>query len=342
MNGAATPSSGLEGDIPNYYPWLFNALVAWVSHLSPGGRAYHGQGPLLLVQLAGSALTLLAIGRQLAGVAGGAAAVLFGTLSGGLGWLRAPGADLVFDPRAEGGQEATRYLGDLLSSLWQIPLVVNYVRIGGFVNTASPPVALGPLSILGGWGIVTPFALLGLAWTRGQRELPMVKAITTLLVVGVGFVMLCWLFPRFGGAGFTTLGRPHRYWPLVHIGIVLFAALGASRLLAIVSQRSRYAAVAVGALTVDNRCSCDPIFPARKRCVQSQYPARFGPFLVTYGAEEHPLQSAGPLDGRSMHGGGPLLAQPAGLRLLGLPVCPVPAGSGKPDSTTRTLSQLLR
>jgi hypothetical protein len=38
------------------------------------------------------------------------------------------------------------------------------------------------------------------------------------------------LIVRLGGPGFTTLGRAHRYWPLVHLGVALWAAVGLTSL----------------------------------------------------------------------------------------------------------------
>lgn len=241
MNGETTPSGPLSGAIPNYYPWLFHALVAFIASLTAGGRAFHAQGPLLVVQVTGAVLALYALGRELGGrVTTGAFAAVFGALSGGIGFLLLSRPDFVFDPRENGGEEALRYAGDLLSrrsynvsfhnlaptfprdvafaltvaflvmlvrgfrrkssadflgagavlgmigltggetfivgvgitiaasvvsidvgrirtalatlipalavwGLWLVPVAVNYVRLGGFVNTAAEPVTLTPL-----------------------------------------------------------------------------------------------------------------------------------------------------------------------------------------------------
>ena len=227
MNGAVTPTSGLEGDIPNYYPWLFHALLAWITRLTPGGRAFHGQGPFLMMQLAGSVLTLYAIGRQIGGAPGGAAAALLGGLSGGFGWLRAQGAALVFDPRAEGGQAAGEYLGDLLyrrpynSSFHNLvpvfPRDSAYVLLGGFLLLAVVGLArdsdkdrlligsglvLGLVGVTGGEtflvGIATAVGI-ALCDNRGRRLRTM-----ACVLFPAGMVSCLWLLPL--GVNYYRLG----------------------------------------------------------------------------------------------------------------------------------------
>lgn len=346
LNGEAVPSAALTGDIPNFYPWLFHALVAFTAHFTTGGRAFHAQAALQVLQVTGAVLTLYALGRRVGrGWMTGAAAALFGALSGGLGFVLLRRPDFVVEVRPGGGSGALRYLGDLLyrrsynlsfhnlvpvfprdvafvltaafllllvsgvitkrlvffagagvvlgligltggetfivgagtaatlsllisgisrlrvalalfvptvglSALWLAPLAVNYLELGGFVNTASPPVALPPLAILGAWGIATPFALYALLGWRREAPDHRWKPLLALLLTAVALVVVSGVVPALFGEGFTTLGLQHRYWPLVHLAIALLAAVGVSRALERVRQKSRAGAVAVVVVVV--------------------------------------------------------------------------------------------
>ena len=111
LNGETTPSAAITGEIPNFYPWLTHSVTAMLARTLPEGRAYHAMAPLQLLQVAGIALSLFALGRALTQrVTTGLAASLFGALTGGLGFLALRKVDVVLDPRAE---DALRYFGDL-------------------------------------------------------------------------------------------------------------------------------------------------------------------------------------------------------------------------------------
>jgi hypothetical protein len=115
LNGETTPSAVITGEVPNYYPWLFHAFAAWLSHLTPGGRPVHTLAPLQLIVVTGSVLALFALGWHLTcSWVGASAASLFGALAGGFGFLLARSPAIV-NPRGNGGAEALDYLGDLLS-----------------------------------------------------------------------------------------------------------------------------------------------------------------------------------------------------------------------------------
>ena len=345
INGQPTPTSAQSGEIPNYYPWLFHALVALIASLTAGGRAFHAQGALLLLQVGGAVLTLYALGKALTGkILTGAAVALFGALSGGVGFIMLRGPDFVFNPRADDGSAALDYLGDLLFrrsynssfhnlapvfprdvvfvlttaflllliagvkqkrtglfaaagivlgfigltgaeafivlvgatvavgivarqgkrvaaatvlpgvclwALWSLPLAINYLRLDGFVNTASAPVTLTFFGLLGSWGVTTPFAVVGLIRrVRSQRaDLGTVVMVTMLVVAGAA-VLLSGFVPRLLGSGFTTLGRQHRYWPLLHLTLAIFAGLGASAVTAKLRRRGRLPAAILVAATV--------------------------------------------------------------------------------------------
>jgi len=109
LNGETTPSTPLTGEVPNYYPWFFHALVAFISNLTPGGRSFHALGPLQSVQVGGGVLTFFALGRAITrGALGAWATATLGALSGGFGWM------IARSPRLETNREdPMSYLGDL-------------------------------------------------------------------------------------------------------------------------------------------------------------------------------------------------------------------------------------
>lgn len=113
LNGEPTPSAPVTGEVPNYYPWMYHALVAWIARLSSGGNAFYALGPLQLLHVAGSVLGLFAAGRALGrNTMSGASSALFGALTGGVGFVLVRGFDLASRARAS---EPMTYMGDLLS-----------------------------------------------------------------------------------------------------------------------------------------------------------------------------------------------------------------------------------
>lgn len=338
INGEPTPSAPLTGDTPNYYPWLFHGVLALVTHLTPGGHALLGLAALHLVQVLGMAASLFGIGFLWAGRWAGAAVAVLGAAAGGWGFTVVGGLDLVTNPRADGGDAATSYLGDLLLvrsynasfmnlapafprdvaiallagalfamilaassrrgrdyvvagallglvgltqtdsffvgllaaalltvssprgqrlrtaaallfpalalfSLWAVPIAVSYLRLGGFVDTTIvEPVVLPAWAILSAWGIVTPLALVGAI--RAARSLghPVVRVIAASLAAAAVLVTASVLASGFVGEGFETLGRQHRYWPLVYLPLGMLAGVGAHWLGALLRERSRVAA----------------------------------------------------------------------------------------------------
>jgi 6-pyruvoyl-tetrahydropterin synthase related domain len=118
-----------------------------------------------------------------------------------------------------------------LWSLWIVPLAINYARLGGFRNTASPLVTSSPSALLITWGVAAPFAALGALVSRPGRRPGPTYVVLVQLAVALAAVVACRVLPLLLGPGFTTLGRQHRYWPLVHLGVALYGALGLSWLL---------------------------------------------------------------------------------------------------------------
>ncbi len=108
MNGDSTPSALITGAVPNYYPWLFHAVVAFVAPFTPGGRAFHTLGPLQLLQVAAAALTLFAIGRTVGrSWVAGAATALFGSMAAALPIALIGRIDAVLHTPRTGGPRGT-------------------------------------------------------------------------------------------------------------------------------------------------------------------------------------------------------------------------------------------
>jgi hypothetical protein len=131
----------------------------------------------------------------------------------------------------------------LLWAGWVGPVLVNYVALGGFAGLSSPPVHLPPLSVVGAWGLATPFAIFG-AVNLVPRARQSIHARVLLVTAGVaaGALIASSIGARLLDAGLATLGRSHRYWPLAGFAVALYGAAGASMLLERLLTRSRAAA----------------------------------------------------------------------------------------------------
>jgi hypothetical protein len=339
LNGEPTPTAALTGEIPNFYPWLFHAFVAFVACFMPVTRAFDAQGAVLLLQVGGAVLSLYALGRELTEQhVTGIGAALFGAMAGGFGFLTLSGPALVVDPRAEGGSAALQYMGDLLYrrsynlaihnlaptfprdvafalthsyllllvigikrrdgrllagagltlgligltgaetfliglitaalvcafsnnvrsgpallliiapslmlwGLWAGPLALNFMRLGGFVNTASPLVALPPLGVVGSCGIASLVGLYGCLKRPEGLSSDASGVIWALLAATGTMILVSGFIVELAGPGFATLGRAHRYWPLAYLGLALWAAVGLTSFL---NRWSSKRAVALG------------------------------------------------------------------------------------------------
>ena len=336
LNGESIPSSPLTGDVPNYYPWLYHALLAAVTHVTPGGHPVGALAPMQILQVAGVSAALYGVGYQLAGRWAGCATGLLGAAAGGWGFFLARGPELVVDPRTDGGEGATLYAGDLLRvrsynasfanlappyprdvaialliaflllliraartgrlrdyaiasfllglvgltqtdaflvglatalfaamlasgrrlktsgaallpallvfGLWAGPVAVSYFRLGGFVDTTVvTPVELPLWAILGSWGIVTPLAAIGIFWAMRARRDAAVKVVLALLGASAIVLVASAIVPALLGEGFETIGRQHRYWPLLCLALAIVGGLGAHGLGVLIRRRSRAA-----------------------------------------------------------------------------------------------------
>src|SRR5205085_2369643 len=132
-----------------------------------------------------------------------------------------------------------------LWALWAVPLFIHYAQYRGFRDLLSAPVSLPPWDILGGWGIATPFAVAGgLLFLKRWRSDPGIHVATVLLVAAAVPMLASIVLPHV--RGFSTIERDQRYWPLFFLGVAMFAALGATRLLDWVVRRRRGFAVVTG------------------------------------------------------------------------------------------------
>ncbi|HEX2088544.1 MAG TPA: hypothetical protein VHI54_01235 [Actinomycetota bacterium] len=137
-----------------------------------------------------------------------------------------------------------------LFSLWLVPLVVNYARLGGFVNTtAVRATVLSSASILLSWGLATPFALYAaLRWLPVNAAQPEGRVLLVFLVSAGVLVLASSAIPRLLGAGFAVVGRASRYWPVLHLAVALLAGVGAAQLFDRLVEWRPLAAVGVAAV----------------------------------------------------------------------------------------------
>jgi hypothetical protein len=116
---------------------------------------------------------------------------------------------------------------------WFVPFMGSYIRLGGFVNTnRAAPVVLPLWDVLISWGLITPFALWG-GWRvlpRAAREAP-ARVVLTFLIGAAGALLGTVAAAPVLGRGLSTLGRAHRYWPLLGLALAIYGGLGAEELL---------------------------------------------------------------------------------------------------------------
>ncbi|MGH2736771.1 MAG: hypothetical protein ACRDKZ_14415 [Actinomycetota bacterium] len=116
-----------------------------------------------------------------------------------------------------------------LYAVWAGPMVVNYLRYEGFSDLSALPVGLPPAAILGSWGLTTLFAAVGLPiWSRRLKGNQYLRILPIALAVPGAILLLTSIGGESLPPGLTTLGRPHRYWPLMYLGVAMFAAVGAA------------------------------------------------------------------------------------------------------------------
>jgi len=137
-----------------------------------------------------------------------------------------------------------------LWAIWAVPMLVNYVELGGFVTiTHIAPVALPAYAVVVAWGVSVPLAIAGIAVAvRSFHSDPGARFATVVAVMLGVALALAALIPAILGEGFDTLGRHHRYWPLAYLGVACLAVMGASRMRSAIRSTSVVALVGVVAL----------------------------------------------------------------------------------------------
>jgi hypothetical protein len=176
LNGLATPTAPITGEVPNYYPWGFHGILAFVSHLTPGGGAFRALGPLHLAQVAGVALGLFALGRQVAGRwLAGASVAVFGSMAAGLGAILFAFPGLLERTPQTGGPRLT-YNASLHNLAPPLPLDVGVTLLIAALLLASTGLVRGGR----GW-----FAAAGSA----VGAIGLVSAESFFIGLGVGFLV---------------------------------------------------------------------------------------------------------------------------------------------------------
>lgn len=253
LAGETIPSTVIAGAIPNYYPWLFHALTAFVAAFTPGGTGYHALAPLQLLQVAGAILALAALGRAIARHwAAGAGTATFGALAMGFGFALLPAVERVAHTPRTGGPRGT-YAAALNNLPAPLPRDLGYalllavlVLLALAASRRSRRLELAAGVVLGLCGLASAeffFAGLGVAGlvtvfaARGER----VGTGARLLLPAVG-VYLLWVGPliasyrRLGGFVNTTAVDPIALSPLEILMTwgpsTILGAYGFARLLA--------------------------------------------------------------------------------------------------------------
>ncbi len=221
MNGESTPSSLITGAVPNYYPWLFHALVAFVAALTPGGRAFHTLGPLQFLQVAAAALTLFAIGRTIAtNWIAGATTALFGAIAAGLPFALIGRIDAVIHTPRTGGPRGT-YNASYNNLAPPLPRDLGYALLLAFLLLLiagmlqrSPLLLVGAGGMLGLAGLTSAeffFVGLGVAIVTVAMPGAVSRSVIALSVLAPAVALFAtWLVPlvasylRLGGFVNTT------------------------------------------------------------------------------------------------------------------------------------------
>jgi hypothetical protein len=224
LNGETTPSAILTGEVPNYYPWMFHALVAFIAAFSPGGRAVHAVAPLQLMGIVGASLTLFVLGRVIGKTwLAGTATTFFGSMAVGVGISLLPKVNNVIPipptagPRGSYNASYSNLHPPLPRDLGYILILAVVLLVLAAVVNKSLKWSFGAGIVLGLTGLSSPEAFLvglvmALVVALLQRELGRL-AIGGSIALPALAVYSIWLFPlvvnhfRLGGFVNTTLSR---------------------------------------------------------------------------------------------------------------------------------------
>ncbi|HET7483275.1 MAG TPA: hypothetical protein VFK89_10480 [Actinomycetota bacterium] len=146
---------------------------------------------------------------------------------------------------------------------WAGPVVVSFVRYGGFVNITPQLGKEWPVvTALSSWGLLLPLAVLGavVAWrlrTTARPVLAMIGATAILLGLAIARGEFGWNL-----AGNATLLHQGRVWPPAHLLAAALAGVALAALFARLRKRSSIAAVAT-AVVVFGMGAASPALAAR-------------------------------------------------------------------------------
>lgn len=205
-----------------------------------------------LVLLAAAGFLLLAPARnsRVATIVAGASIGLVGLVSvpmfvSGLVWLLAvswwagPGGRL----RSAG---LLLFPALVVFALWALPVAIDSVRFGGFVNITPRLGREWPLPVaLGSWGLLLPLAVAGafFAWSsmrhRARPVLALAGGTLVLLALAIARGIFDW-----GLAGNATLLHQGRVWPPAHLLAGAFAGVALLEIYRRLQRRSRRLALA--------------------------------------------------------------------------------------------------
>ena len=222
LNGSPTPTSILSGAVPNYYPWLFHALLAFVAAFSPGGHAADALPPVQLLQVAGAILGLFALGREVGGRwLHGVATAFLGGIGSSTFTSLIPAVQRVVHTPIRGGPRGT-YNATVNNLAPPLPRDVGYMLFVAFLVLLALGVRRRSVAaftwagvVLGMIGLTSvEFLFVGLVAGLGVivvvGGLPRARAALAVSVPAVGLTAL-WLAPlmasalRLGGLVNTTV-----------------------------------------------------------------------------------------------------------------------------------------
>jgi len=142
--------------------------------------------------------------------------------------------------------------GVVVFGVWAVPVVLNYMRYGGFIPTSQLGVEWPPPTALAAWGLLLPLALAGiaLAWRSGTTSARVILAFG-----GATVVMLVLARARsdfdWDLASNATILHQGRMWPVAHLLGSAFAGAALAAGFKWMRLRSEFLApLAVGVLLI--------------------------------------------------------------------------------------------
>lgn len=189
-------------------------------------------------------LLLSGVTLGLSGLVGGEG-FLVGVVASALILLRAPRWDL--------RTILSRFVAPtlVLYALWLVPMAVNYVRLGGFVNiTRFGPVDLSALDFAAQWGLILVPALVGLVLVLRRARADRTAGYPVIVVVAASACLFAASFlPIVLGSGFVSISRSHRYWPYLYLAAASLAGIALEHFWARIKSR-RPVVVGATSLTI--------------------------------------------------------------------------------------------